>query len=41
MRIGTKIGSGAGVLIAAMLLTAWTAHVRIAQGNRLTQTTMT
>ena len=41
MRIGTKIGSGAGVLIAAMLLTAWVAHVRIVQGNKQTELTMT
>lgn len=41
MRLETKIGCGTGVLITAMLLSAFTAHMRIEDGNRLAHSTMT
>ena len=35
MRLETKLGVGTGVLISAMLLSAWTAHLRMADASRI------
>src|ERR1700744_6728030 len=35
MKLESKLGLSTGFLIAAMLLSAYTAHVRIAEANRL------
>ncbi len=41
MRLETKLGWGTGVLVAAMLMTASTAHVRIAESNRTAKALLT
>ena len=37
MKLESKLGLSTGFLIAAMLLSAYTAHIRIAEANRLVE----
>ena len=37
MKLESKLGLSTGFLIAAMLLSAYTAHTRIAEANRLSE----